>query len=334
MSKQQNIAITEALLIKYLAGEASPEEALAIDEWVEQTPDNNRLLQQYLQLWSHAGKEGAYTAPDLQRELQRLNIDTSLPTGSRKTPVLRTLFIRRAVAVVFMVALGAALLVFFQPWKTAKAPLMLALTSSNDILRDTLPDHSRVTLAPGSRLEHPASFDGADRTVQLQGEGYFSIAPNASKPFIVRTGTADIKVIGTAFNVKTNKDSVTIAMDNGAVLFFDNHDSVIVKGGMQSVYQVDTHRFSVTKMEGGNDYAYATKTFHFEATRLELVVSALEKAYNVKIVLENKKLADCTITTSFTDMPIQYVMEVITASLSLQYHMEGSTIYVQGNECN
>lgn len=334
MSKQQNIAISEALLIKYLAGEASPEEALAIDEWVEQTPDNNRLLQQYLQLWSHAGKEGAYNAPDLQQELRRLNIDTSLPTGSRKAPVLRTLFMRRAVAAVFIVALGAALLVFLQPWKTMKAPPMLALRSPHDILRDTLPDHSRVTLTPGSRLEHPASFDGPDRIVQLQGEAYFSIAPDAGKPFIVRTGTADIKVIGTAFNVKTNKDSVTVAVDNGAVLFFDNHDSVIVKGGMQSVYRVDTHRFSVTTMEGGNDYAYATKTFHFEATRLESVVSALEKAYNVKIVLENKRLADCTITTSFTDMPIQYVMEVITASLSLQYRISGSTIYVQGNECN
>ncbi|PSL36158.1 FecR family protein [Chitinophaga ginsengisoli] len=334
MSKQQNIAITEALLIKYLAGEASPEEAITIDEWVEQTPDNNRLLQQYLQVWSHAGKEGAYNAPDLQRELKRLNISASLPAEDHKTPVLRALFIRRAVAAAFILVLGAALLVFLHPWKTTKTPPMLALTSPHDILRDTLPDHSRVTLAPGGRLEHPAVFDGPDRTVQLQGEAFFSINPDASKPFIVRTGTADIKVIGTAFNVKTSNDSVTIAVDNGAVLFFDNHDSVIVKGGMQSVYRVDTHRFSVTKMESSNDYAYATKTFHFEATRLESVVSALEKAYNVKIVLENKRLADCTITTSFTDMPIQYVMEVISASLSLQYRITGSTIYVQGNECN
>ncbi|SHN43277.1 FecR family protein [Chitinophaga sp. CF418] len=334
MSKQQNIAISEALLIKYLAGEASPEEAIAIDEWVEQTPDNNRLLQQYLQLWSHAGKEGAYHAPDLQEELRRLNIDASLPAENRKTPLLRTLFIRRAVAAIFILVPGAALLAFLHPWRTTKVPAVLALTSSHDILRDTLPDHSVVTLVPGSRLERSASFDGPDRTVKLQGEAYFSIAPDADKPFIVHAGAADIKVIGTAFNVRANKDSVTVQVDNGAVLFFDSHDSVHLKGGMEGIYLVDTPHFSVTKMEGANDYAYATKTFRFQATRLESVVKVLEKAYNVKIVLENKKLADCTITTSFTDMPIQYVMEVITASLSIQYRMEGSTIYMKGNECN
>ncbi|MCF6402481.1 FecR domain-containing protein [Chitinophaga filiformis] len=334
MSKQQNIAISETLLIKYLAGEASPEEAIAVDEWVDQAPDNKRLLQQYLQVWSHAGKEGTYNAPDLQRELQRLNIGATPPEGNRKTPLLRTLFIRRAVAAVFILCFGAALLVFLHPWQPTKVPSMLALTSSDDILRDTLPDHSSVTLTPGSRLERPASFDDAGRTVHLHGEAYFSVAPDARKPFIVHTGSADIKVIGTAFNVRTNKDSVTVQVDNGAVLFFDNNDSVIVKGGMQSTYLVDTHHFSTTKLEGSNDYAYATKVFRFQATRLASVVGTLEKAYNVKIVLENKKLADCTLTTSFTNMPIEYVMEVITASLSIQYRMEGPTIYLQGNECN
>jgi len=334
LSEQQHIPISEALLVKYLAGEASPEEAIAVDEWVEQTPDNNRLLQQYLQLWSHAGENGVYKAPDLQRELHRLNINEAAPPAHREMPLLRTLFIRRAVAAVFILALGAALLVFFLPRKTTSPPPMLALTASHDILRDTLPDHSSAVLTPGSRLERPASFDGPDRTVHLQGEAYFSVAPDADKPFIVHTDAADIRVIGTAFNVRSNKDSITVQVDNGAVLFFDSHDSVIVKGGMQGMYQVATHRFTTTKMNDNNDYFYATRTFRFQATRMESVVNTLEKAYNIKIVLENKKLADCTITTSFTNMPIEYVMEVIAASLSIQYRIEGSVIYLQGNECN
>lgn len=333
MSRQPNIAISEDLLIKYLAGEASPEEAIAIDEWIEHTPDNNRLLQQYLQLWSHAGKEGAYVTPDLQRELGRLNIDMHLPSKRSKTILQRMSFIRAAAAV-FIVVLGAALLVFLHPWRTAKIPPMLALTASHGILHDTLADHSSIVLTPGSRLEYPASFDGPDRTVQLHGEGYFSITPDVSKPFIVQLTDVGIKVIGTAFNVSTAKDSVVVQVNNGAVLFFDSNDSVIVRGGMQGIYRRDTHSFQVTAKGDDNTYAYATKEFRFQATRLESVIRTLEKAYNVKIVLENKKLADCTITTSFTDMPLQYVIEVITASLSIQYRMDGTTIYLQGNECN
>lgn len=333
MNRQQNIAISEALLIKYLAGEASPEEALAIDEWMEQTPDNDRLLQQYLQLWSHAGKDGAYIAPDLQRELGRLNIDTQTSKRPRKTILLKpTSFFRVAVAATLLLALATALLVFLRPWEPNVRSIVIS--RPDGILYDTLADHSIVVLTSGSRLEYPSSFAGAYRTVQLQGEGYFSVAPDADKPFVVHTGTLGIKVIGTAFNVNTTKDSVTVQVDNGAVLFFDSRDSVIIKAGMQGIYYMESHHFVVAKMESGNDYAYATKAFRFQATRLATVVSALEKAYNVKIILENKKLADCTITTAFTDMPIEYIMEVIAASLSIQYRMDGPTIYLQGNECN
>lgn len=334
MSKQQNISISEPLLIKYLAGEASPEEAIAVDEWMERSPDNDRLIRQYLQLWSHAGKEGAYIAPDLQQELGRLNIDIPPVEKQDKIKLLRTLFTRRAIAAIFILALGAALLVFLRPWETANDPARVSLSALHDIRYDTLTDNSVTVLTPGSRLEHAASFDDQDRTVELQGEGYFSVARNAGQPFIVHTPAVSIKVIGTAFNVSTTKDSVTVQVNNGAVLFFNSVDSVIVKGGMQGVYRVDTQNFLVTKLENGNDYAYATKILRFQATRLESVVRALEKAYNVKIVLENKKLADCTITTAFTGMPLQYVMEVIAASLSIQYRMDGSTIYLQGNECN
>lgn len=334
MSQQQNIAISEALLIKYLAGEASPEEALAIDEWIEQAPDNDRLLQQYLRLWSHAGKAGRYVAPDLRRELSRLNIDTHSSKEPGKTILPKpTLFFRVAVAATLLLALGTALLVTLRPWGTAKIR-PIAIYRPDGILRDTLTDHSIVVLTAGTRLEYPPSFDGPYRIVQLDGEGYFSVAPDAGKPFIVQTATLGIKVIGTAFNVNATQDNVTVQVDNGAVLFYDSNDSVTVKGGMQAVYNMATHRFLVTRMESGNDYSYATKIFRFQATRLETVVRALEKAYDVKIILENKKLADCTITTAFTDMPIEYIMEVITASLSIQYHMNGATIYLQGNECN
>lgn len=327
MSIQQNIPVSETLLIKYLAGEANPEEAMAIDEWTELSADNKQLLEQYIRLWSHAGKAGTYIPRDLKQELDRLH-----QTGHKK-PLLRTLFIRRAAAAVLISALGGMLLLYLQPWKKAHTP-MLALMSAQNILRDTLADNSAVVLTPGSKLEHPVAFEGPDRTVLLQGEGYFSITPDVIKPFIVRVGTLGIKVIGTAFNVKTTNDSVTVQVDNGAVLFYDSRDSVIIKGGMQGVYTLATQTFSVRAMENGNNYGYATRTFRFQGTRLASVAEDLEKAYNVKFVFENKKLADCTITTAFNNMPIQYIMEVITASLSIRYRMEGSTIYLQGNECN
>jgi ferric-dicitrate binding protein FerR (iron transport regulator) len=327
--------IPEALLIKYLAGEATPEEARAVDDWAEASPDNNRLLQQFLQLWSHAAQQGAYIAPDLQAEWSRLTGSLAKPAQPQGTAVRRLALSRWAAAAVLLILIGAALFIFLQP---RKAPLpaqpMLAVTASRALLHDTLPDRSTVVLSAGSRLERPASFDGQARTVRLQGEAFFSVTPDVKSPFIVHAGDVDIKVIGTAFNVKTGKDSVVVQVESGAVLLFNATDSVVIKGGMQGVYRAGTRSFHLTQAEDANDYAYATRVFRFQDTRLESVAKTLEKAYNIKIVLENEKLADCTISTAFADMPLQYVLEVIAASLAIQYRIDGSTIYLQGNECN
>ncbi len=278
---------------------------------------------------------GDYSAPDLAQAWQRQETHIAALSAGRTGGLQKRLWIRWAAAAVLCLVAGGALWLYQQRRPVVVTPpAMWAVTASHGILHDTLADQSRVVLSAGSRLERPATFTGPARMVQLAGEGYFTVMPNAQQPFVVAAGTVKIKVIGTAFNVRSNTDSVIVQVDNGAVLMYTTSDSVVVKGGMQGVYQVSSGQFSVTALSDGNGYAYATRVFRFQETRLATVVSILEKAYDVRIVLENKALANCTISTAFTDMPLTDVMEVITASLAIQYRMDGSVIYLQGNECN
>jgi ferric-dicitrate binding protein FerR (iron transport regulator) len=303
---------------------------MAVDDWLAAGPENKRAFHQLLELWSKAGDQGAYAAPDLQQEWQRWEAGRQAgKTGLR--PVLTK---RWAAAAIVLLVLGAGLLFLLRPHPPTVTAPMLVITAGDSILYDTLADRSSIVLSSGSRLQRPAVFEGTARTVQLEGEAYFAITPDEQKPFIVHTPLADIKVIGTAFNVHAGKDSVVVQVDNGAVLLYNQNDSVAVKGGMQGLYLASDRSFHVTKIEDANNYAYATRVFRFQETRLETVAKTLEKAYNIKIVLENKKLANCTINTAFADMPLTYVLEVISASLAIQYRVDGTTIYLQGNECN
>lgn len=83
----------------------------------------------------------------------------------------------------------------------------------------TLPDGSRVWLNASSSLRYPAAFSGENRTVELLGEAYFEVAKDARKPFQVRVGEMEVKVLGTHFNIMAYEDeeAVKTTLLEGAV---------------------------------------------------------------------------------------------------------------------
>ncbi len=62
-----------------------------------------------------------------------------------------------------------------------------------------LADGSHVWLNSASSLRFPAAFTAKDRKVALNGEAYFEVAKDASKPFIVETGSMQVRVSRYAF---------------------------------------------------------------------------------------------------------------------------------------
>lgn len=65
----------------------------------------------------------------------------------------------------------------------------------------TLTDGTVAWLSPRSTLRIPNQFNKKERTVELDGEGYFTVTKDAQKPFFVKTGSHQVKVLGTRFNV-------------------------------------------------------------------------------------------------------------------------------------
>ena len=65
----------------------------------------------------------------------------------------------------------------------------------------TLPDGSEAWLSSLSTLKWPSVFSSDARTVELDGEGFFTVTKDASRPFTVQTQKYDVRVLGTEFNV-------------------------------------------------------------------------------------------------------------------------------------
>ncbi len=92
-----------------------------------------------------------------------------------------------------------------------------------------LPDGSAVSLSSGARITYDRSFK--ERFVMLEGNAFFLISSNPSKPFVVRVGDIAIRVLGTSFMVMDGRDSILIEMKTGAVAVSKEGNQMVVKAG-------------------------------------------------------------------------------------------------------
>lgn len=100
--------------------------------------------------------------------------------------------------------------------------------------RLVLADGTQVCLSPDSRLLYPRTFDGPVRRVELQGEAYFEVQPDAEKPFVVVSDRAQVCVLGTHFTVRAYDDApyrVSLMEGSVRVKSLMKADSVVMKPG-------------------------------------------------------------------------------------------------------
>ncbi|OQP64850.1 hypothetical protein A3860_19030 [Niastella vici] len=320
------------LLGNYLAGEASPAEAIQLETWLAVSPANRQLFEQVSNIWSSLSSEENCTIPDKEAFLQEIKNRVLQPPISKTIPLKKALAFTKIAASLILIA--GAVILFTVLTKKKRSPNTIAITRQTDqtILNDTLPDGSIAIINNHSLLQYPVQFTG-NREVQLNGEAFFNVTPDASKPFIISVGPVHIKVIGTSFNVRKGTDSIEVVVRTGIVRMLNDKDSITLKAGNKGIYHISTQRFSILETFNVNEVAYATKIFNFENASLKEIASQLQKAYGIKIVITNKDLEACTMSSSFDNKSIEYIFEVLAMTLNIQYRIEQKTVYISGSSC-
>lgn len=165
-------------------------------------------------------------------------------------------------------------------------PEYLTLSTPNGgQYRVTLPDGSKVWLNAASSLRYPSKFTGNDRIVELSGEGYFEVAQNKERPFIVKTGGQSVKVLGTEFNINAydNESVVTTTLINGSISVMHQQSgrTEILRPGQQA--SLSDHSFIISNVDVESFIAWKNGDFLFDATELDHVLRQLERWYNIEV---------------------------------------------------
>ncbi len=154
-----------------------------------------------------------------------------------------------------------------------------------------LSDGSKVWLNASSSIRFPAKFIGSERRVEIVGEAYFEIAKDKKHPFFVKNGSAEVKVLGTHFNMMAYADEYRSALTlvEGSVQFTKNQNTQLLKPGKQILYEEAS---SVTKQVDANIeevLAWRNNLFVFNNTSLDEIMKDLTRWYNMKVKYEGDK---------------------------------------------
>ncbi|MDH6311477.1 transmembrane sensor [Parabacteroides sp. PFB2-10] len=157
-----------------------------------------------------------------------------------------------------------------------------------------LADGTKVYLNAMSSLRYPVQFTGDTRTVELAGEAYFEVT-RSDKPFIVQVGEMQIEVLGTTFNIAAYPDEqayTTLVDGRVKVLAHANGAEAILKPSEQAVFNTATNDFSVATVDVSLYTSWINGKIHFRDERLEDIMKALSRWYDIEIVYKDKEARD------------------------------------------
>jgi transmembrane sensor len=375
----------------YLSGEASPAEREELEELLRRCPEWEPKLEALRRIWrsrqkSLVNKEDAY-----HRHLQRLNAqlepqknlqisdtsqnlsasptaetspisntsptsDTSPTSNTSNTPPrLRKLWLTTAAAASLT---GAILLIHhITPADKTTLPSVARTVITNPGSRSslTLPDGTTVRLNADSRLTYNENFTEVTREVQLSGEAYFDVAKDPHRPFLIHTNTIDIKVLGTAFNVRSYDNEKTTETDlvQGAVevtlrntpdkkiilkpnekLTVHNDQVNITTGNPMAAANTDAPLMTVGKVHfqkkdsSITEILWTKDLLAFDNTSLEDVALQLQRWYGVIVTIPDEKLKSIRLNAVFGKENLQQAMEALSIAGNFTYTIRKNEVII------
>ena len=216
-----------------------------------------------------------------------------------------------------------------------------------------------VWLSADSKISYSGDFQGETREMQLTGEAYFDVKKDKARPFIIHTNSIDVRVLGTAFNVRSYpsekttetsliRGSVTVILHN-----FPGKKPIILKpnqkltvknitddindptqsktvgekqrGDVAVLSKIHFNRQDSTVVES----SWTENKLIFDQESFERVVANIERWYNVEFVIKNSRIKSMHFTADFENKSLTQVLEALSFALKFKYQIEDNRIIIK-----
>ncbi len=332
----------DRLLARYLAGECTMAERQEVAEWIGASEANSQYFDRFAAIWTAASSRQRDYMPDVESGWQKVKSrmqDTAKGSAGKNIEMLQSrrsiLKIWWKVAAVLVAAVGLTTMI----WQLTDQPeevMITHLRSTAQPVSDTLSDGTLIDLNKQSSLEFPAVFPSDIREVSLSGEAFFEVAEDTSRPFIIRTKGAEIRVVGTAFNVSAYpaNELVEVTVQSGTVqMTAGDAGTEVLTAGIKGIYQKKDKK--IRKMANNNPgfLFWKGRTLVFKKTKIDKVVEILNDLYAVEIDIKTEALKSCQLSATFKDESIDNILDIISMTFDLTITRNNRKIELTGDGC-
>ena len=312
--------------------------------WLQQHPHKLEEINEARRLIQAVTHEEQFTSP---RTLwQQIEKTVAFDKSIKKPKKLTSKIVLGCIVVIYLISVQLYYRSIQQNQPIASNDLFETINNKeSQPINLTLDDGSIISLKPGSTLHYKQHFNDSLREVYLEGEGFFEIAKDPQKPFLVHTGDVITKVLGTSFTVRAfhNEPEVCVEVVTGKVSVFEQshtadkkqREGVVLVPNQQAIYSKKELRFTKTLVKKPVVLESAKNlSFKFENTPMKEVFSRLEEAYGIEIIFDEDSMINCYLNASLSDESLQKKILLICRAVNATYEVIDTHIIIYGKGCN
>jgi ferric-dicitrate binding protein FerR (iron transport regulator) len=331
----------QELIGRTLAGEAGPEEAKELDALLAADNDAMARYQLLHQFWDrHDTPSQQHVEDALHNLLGQLQLSpTSAVVPDDNRFQIKRYWWRRVSAAAVIIALVGIGYLYWANYK--KTPAVASLVEKHNARGTkstiTLTDGSKVWLNADSKLQYPEVFSGNLREVYLNGEAFFEVTKNPSRPFIIHLANGTVRVLGTSFNIRAydNEKTVETSVTTGKVAFipkYESHtkkqDTIFITPNNKVRYSPSANFLKLESTIAAEDKAWTEGKLIFNGITLDEIAIELERYFGKQVTFLDSSVKTYRLTGSFQNNSLEEIMYYLSQTKDFNYKITNSELLI------
>lgn len=343
-----------ALIARYVDNTLSDEDARKLENWLEESGENRRILQSVDQIWKSSEEkfqDSLIKELNLEKDWDVIaeHLRQGDPEGQqnsvRQFRVLRKRHqffstLVKVAALILVAVTSGYLTLQYAPaaqQEIVYEPVFKEITTQpGERANIDLGDGSRVQLNADSKLIMPDRFSPDRREVKLKGQAFFDVKSDPKRPFFIRSGEAVVEVVGTSFDVRSYDDEneIRVVVRDGTVELSDANDAsnrIVLNQGYLGRITRNSRNLKLEPVDEMDQYlGWLDGRLIFRNSPMPEVFSNIERWYDVEVKLDLKDdtLMEQEFSADLKTRSVKEVLEVISVSMNFDYEVDDDLVLI------